>query len=214
MNLSEKYAKLLGFNDYDIKLSKVIGLLHDIGRFEQLRVYHSFSDKDTIDHADYSVQQLFDKGLIKEFWKNEDDYEIIKLSIKYHNKHTLPNNLDDKISMHAKLIRDIDKLDIIYLLGFLGELNTKAIDEPINKEIYNSIMNNETAKYKDIKNKNDSIACQFAYAFDINNDICLKEFKDNLYYFYKQIDSEKHFKKIFDEINNYIDERIDKNVRN
>ena len=39
MNLSRKYATLLGFSNKDVELAALIGLLHDIGRFEQLRVY-------------------------------------------------------------------------------------------------------------------------------------------------------------------------------
>lgn len=36
-DLQVKYAKLLGFNKEDIEIAKIIGLLHDIGRFEQLK---------------------------------------------------------------------------------------------------------------------------------------------------------------------------------
>ena len=38
----------------------LIGLLHDIGRFEQVKVYDTFSDIDSIDHADYGVEILGD----------------------------------------------------------------------------------------------------------------------------------------------------------
>ena len=37
---SRKLATQLNLNDEDIKLAKLIGLLHDIGGFEQLRVYN------------------------------------------------------------------------------------------------------------------------------------------------------------------------------
>ena len=65
MNLCVKYAKKLGFNDEDISLAKVIGLLHDIGRFEQLKQYDSFEDEKTIDHASLGVKILFCDGLIE-----------------------------------------------------------------------------------------------------------------------------------------------------
>ena len=58
MKLQEKYAKLLGFSDENVELAKVIGLLHDIGRFEQLRVYNTYDDYKSIDHADYCCEQL------------------------------------------------------------------------------------------------------------------------------------------------------------
>lgn len=213
MKLSEKYAKLLGFSDYDVKLTRVIGLLHDIGRFEQLRVYHSYFDHKTVDHADYSVEQLFDKGLIEKFWSNEDDYNLIKTAIKYHNKLRLPDDLDDRTRIHCELIRDTDKIDIIYLLGYLGELNKRGINQKLTKEIHDSIMMHECANYKYVKNSNDEIACQFAYAFDINNDICLEEFQNNLKYYYERVNEYNIFNEVYDEINNYIDERMSKNVR-
>ena len=46
----------LKFNAYNTDLAELIGLFHDIGRFEQWRVYQSFSDDKTIDHADLGVK--------------------------------------------------------------------------------------------------------------------------------------------------------------
>jgi hypothetical protein len=214
MNLSRKYANLLGFSTKDVELAALIGLLHDIGRFEQLRVYHSYNDRKTIDHADYSVVQLFDKNQIEKFTKNEQDYEIIKFAIKNHNKYMLPEIDDERAIMHAKLIRDTDKIDILYLLGMLKELNQKADDTPLSKEVIDCIRNHETVDRKYAVSKNDCIAIQFAFVFDIYNDACLEEIKTNIKYFYKQIGKEEIFKEIYEIINNYIDERIDNNVRN
>ncbi len=214
MNLSRKYATLLGFNKDDIELATLIGLLHDIGRFEQLRVYHSYNDRRTIDHADYSVTQLFEKNEIERFTKNKEDYEIIKFAIQNHNKYMLPEIDNERAIMHAKLIRDTDKIDILYLLGVLKELNQKADDTPLSKEIIDCIRNCETVNRKYAVSKNDCIAIQFAFAFDIYNDICLEEIKTNIKYFYEQIGKEEIFKEIYEIINNYIDERIGNNVRN
>lgn len=213
MNLCIKYAKKLGFNDEDVSLSKVIGLLHDIGRFEQLKEFNSFDDSN-IDHADLGVKILFEEGLIKNFWSNKEDYELIEFAIKNHNKMKIEKTTNERYLKFAKLIRDIDKMDIIYLLGYLSELDTKPSNDLINPKIINSIKNHELSNYKDIKNINDSIALKFAYTYDINYDECLEEFKQNLYYFYKQINFDERFKEIFETVNKYIDERIDKYVRN
>ena len=213
MNLCIKYAKKLGFNDEDASLAKVIGLLHDIGRFEQLKEFNSFDDSN-IDHADLGVKILFEEGLIKNFWSNKEDYELIEFAIKNHNKMKIEETTNERYLKFAKLIRDIDKMDIIYLLGYLSELDTKPSNDLINPKIINSIKNHELSNYKYIKNINDSIALKFAYTYDINYDECLEEFKQNLYYFYKQINFDERFKEIFETVNKYIDERIDKYVRN
>ena len=214
MNLCVKYAKKLGFNDEDISLAKVIGLLHDIGRFEQLKQYDSFEDEKTIDHASLGVKILFCDGLIEKFCNKKEDYELIEFAIKNHNKMKIEETTNERYLKFAKLIRDIDKMDIIYLLGYLSELDTKPSNDLINPKITNSIKNHELSNYKDIKNINDSIALKFAYTYDINYDECLEEFKQNLYYFYKQINFDERFKEIFETVNKYIDERIDKYVRN
>lgn len=214
MNLCVKYAKKLGFNDEDVSLAKVIGLLHDIGRFEQLKQYDSFEDEKTIDHASLGVNILFCDGLIEKFWNKKEDYELIEFAIKNHNKMKIEETTNERFLKFAKLIRDIDKIDIIYLLGYLSELDTEPSNDLINPKIINSIKNYELSSYKDIKNINDSIALKFAYTYDINYDECLEEFKQNLYYFYKQINFDERFKEIFETVNKYIDERIDKYVRN
>jgi putative nucleotidyltransferase with HDIG domain len=120
MNLSKKYAKEIGFNEEDVKLATLIGLLHDIGRFEQLKVYNSYDDSKTIDHADYGVKILFDDNLIARFTNNKKDYNVIRDAIKYHNKLALPK-LDTRTLKFARLIRDVDKIDIVYLMGKLNE---------------------------------------------------------------------------------------------
>ncbi len=213
MELNERYARELGFNEEDIELARIIGLLHDFGRFEQLRVYHSYNDAKTVDHADYSVVQLFDKGEIKKYTDKEEDYEIIKFAIENHNKFKIPECSDERMLKHAKLIRDSDKVDIMYLLGFLGELNYKAIDAPITKEILNSIKNHEEISKTYIQNKNDHIAVQFAFTFDINNDICLPDMKKNLEGFYNQVEVGDTFKEIYEEVKKYIEERMNSHAR-
>ena len=49
---SEEIARRMGLDEENIFLAKMIALLHDIGRFEQLRLYDSF-DPGVFDHAQY-----------------------------------------------------------------------------------------------------------------------------------------------------------------
>ena len=213
MELGLKYSKLLNFDANEIELAKMIGLLHDIGRFEQLKIYNSFRDYQTIDHADYGVKILFDDNEIIKYTKNKEDYDLIAFAIKNHNKYKIDNNQNESYMKQAMLIRDIDKIDILYLSGYLNEINLVSNDEDISVEIMNSIINHKTISYKDIKNSNDRICVYFAYAFDIYNDACLEEFKQNLEYIYNRLNNKK-FEKIKNIVFKYIDERIDNYVRN
>lgn len=208
MELSIKYAKELGFSESDIELCKIIGLLHDFGRFEQLKVYNTFDDNKSIDHADYSVEQLFDKNLIVNFTDRVEDYELIKFAIKNHNKFDIEYTKDERKLKFARFIKDMDKLDIVYLLGYLGQLDSKATNDEITLEVLEDVRKHNLVKHTDVKNNNDDKVLVFCYAFDIYNPICYKELKNNLYYYYKQLDGEKIFKEVFDIINKYIDERM------
>ena len=65
----------------DENLAKLIALLHDIGRFEQIRLYHTFSDKDSINHAEFGAKLLFEDGLIRKFVETDKYDKIIKNAI-------------------------------------------------------------------------------------------------------------------------------------
>ena len=43
----------LNLEKEDIKLAELIGLLHDIGRFEQLKRFNTFVDKKSINHGEF-----------------------------------------------------------------------------------------------------------------------------------------------------------------
>lgn len=214
MELAKKYSNLLKYSNHDKELATLIGLLHDIGRFEQIQRFHTYNDKSSMDHADYGVKVLFDDNLIENFTKNKEDYEIIKFSIKNHNKLKIPVIDDEKMMMHARLIRDLDKLDIIYLEGKLDEQKLRTTDDEISNEVIESIKNHKNVDLKYVKNRNDHLALFFSYVFDINNDIVLEEFKKNIKWYYENVDRNNKFKEIFDIVNKYIDERIDNYVRN
>ena len=57
----------------DIDLAWLIGILHDIGRFEQLRRYQTFFDYRSMDHAKYGVHVLFEEGHIKDFIASSEE---------------------------------------------------------------------------------------------------------------------------------------------
>ena len=51
MAISKKIAEELKLSEKEIKLATLIGLLHDIGRFEQYTKWKTFSDKISTNHG-------------------------------------------------------------------------------------------------------------------------------------------------------------------
>ena len=214
MSLCRKYSKLLNFNDYDIKLATLIGLLHDIGRFEQLKKYNTYDDSKSINHAEYGCKILFEDGLISKFWDNKDDYDLIRFAIFNHNRFKIEETNSERFLKFAKLIRDTDKIDILYLESISGNLESRLTDDSIAPEIRNDFFKHDSVLLKHKKSINDHFILYFAYAYDINYDECLDEIKLNIENLYNNFNDKKFiFKEYYDEIIKYISERIDKNVR-
>ena len=205
-DLSKKYAKLLHFSDEEVLLAEAIGLLHDIGRFEQIKRYNSYDDGNNMDHADYGALLLFEKGLIKYFWKNEKDYELIRFAIENHNKLTIPIIDDERIMKFAKLIRDVDKLDIIYIYAFLDDVKFNISDDSISESVLADIKSHRVVERINRNNINNEIALSFAYAFDINNNVIIKEFIKNIEKFYSKLNCDI-FSDIFNEVDDYLKKR-------
>ena len=208
MSLSEKYALKLNFSKEDVYLAKLIGLLHDIGRFEQMKVYNTFVDKKSIDHADYSVDRLFNHNEIKLFHENEEDYDVIRLAIKNHNKLEITGAKTERELMHSRLIRDTDKIDIVYNWAHLGFINYAEDGSEISPEVLEYLKNHKPISHSIVKTKSDRIACTYAFVFDMNYDECLKEVKkylDDKYETFEHKDVLKEMKEIVD---NYVDERL------
>ncbi len=208
MNLQVKYAKKLGFSPEDVEIARVIGLLHDFGRFEQLRVYHTYDDFVSIDHASYSCEQLFEKGNIKKFVTNEEWYPIIEFAIRNHNKRVIEECNDERMLMHAKLIRDTDKIDIIYLMGKLKQVKIRPIKAKVNKKVLEGFYRHEQIDSTLIKNKNDDSVIRYAFAFDINNTICLKELRRNYKYYHDVQKDNEELNGVYKETLRYIKERL------
>ena len=112
MNISETIARKLNLSEEEIQLSTLIGLLHDIARFEQYKRYQTFKDSNSFDHGNYALKIL--NRDIRKYIEQDDYDEIIRKAIKNHNKFIIEDELTKKEELFAKIIRDADKIDILY----------------------------------------------------------------------------------------------------
>lgn len=183
--MSKKIAEELNFNDEQIKLSEIIGLFHDIGRFRQAQLYDTFNDRMSVNHAELSVKVLFDENVINNF-NIEKKYEnIIRLAVLNHNKNKIDDNLNNEELLFAKIIRDADKLDIYYTIceyDFSSIFWYENFDsKEINSLIMDDFINHHFVNYSNIKTNSDQIPIFYAYIFDFNFDFSLKFLKEQKY---------------------------------
>ncbi len=76
-NLCEQIAQSLELSAAEVDLAWLSGMLHDVGRFEQLRRYNTFSDAQSIDHARFAVELLYDEGLITDYVPEISTTELV-----------------------------------------------------------------------------------------------------------------------------------------
>lgn len=124
--LCECIADSLKLNEEDIDLAWLLGILHDVGRFEQLKNYGTFVDARSIDHAMYGAEILFDEGRIRNYIEDNEQDELLRTAVACHSAYRLPEGLDEWTKMFCQILRDGDKIDILKV----------NVDFPL-EEIYN-----------------------------------------------------------------------------
>lgn len=174
---SAELAQRMNLSKEDSDLAKMIALLHDIGRFEQIRQFDSFQP-DTMDHAAYGVEILFGKdnsgGMIRRFVSNEKWDDIIRTAIARHSDFSLPSIQDKQAELHAKIIRDADKLDNCRvkledaLKTFMGVSGEVIGQEEISHKVWDDVCQRKSIRSEDRVTNMDYWVSYLAYFYDLN----------------------------------------------
>lgn len=163
-----------GLDASTVAVSRAIGLLHDIGRFEQFARYQTFRDVETEDHAALSCQVIDEYHLLDDL--NVELKDGILYAIAHHNKKDMPVELSLQNQDFLKMIRDADKLDIwrVVCEYYQQPDGHEAIgldlpDAPaITPEVVQTIRNRELVFMGDLRTLNDFKLLQMAWVFDLN----------------------------------------------
>lgn len=111
--LCERIAGSLAMPAGEVDLAWLCGMLHDVGRFEQLRRFGTFDDSRSIDHAKAGVEVLFDAGKIRDFVADASEDSLLRTAVEWHSAYRLPEDLDDRTRRFCCILRDADKIDIL-----------------------------------------------------------------------------------------------------
>lgn len=215
--LSTSIAESLNLSSDKIKLATLIGLLHDIGRFEQLKQFNTFRDSESFDHGDFGANYLKDN--LRDFIETDIYDSIITTAVKNHNKFQIDEKVKDDELLFSKIIRDADKIDILYETTCIFWENEENIinNSVISDYAYNSIKNLELIKYtKDNRlEKLDGIIKGLAFIFDINYKKSFEILKETDYinkiinrFNYKDFKTKERMREIQILLNDYIDSKI------
>lgn len=143
--------------------SLLAALYHDIARFEQYLQYHTFRDKESVDHGRLGVTILKrEKRLADE---PESVRHLVYSAVGLHNRYALPPNLPEDIRLACLVVRDADKLDILRIMDehLSGEkpynptvvLRLPDTSELASTAVINDVLKNKIATYADLQSVND-----------------------------------------------------------
>lgn len=163
--LCQRIAESLGLSEPDVDIAWLLGMLHDIGRFEQIRRFGTFNDAQSVDHAEFGADLLFNEGLIRKFAEgyyeecelaepeNQEDEQIIKnnehhnkdtglleMAIRQHNKYRVKEDLTERQRMFCDILRDADKVDIFKVNA---DIPMEIIYDVTTEELKNGVITKE-----------------------------------------------------------------------
>lgn len=160
-----------GFDAKTAVVCEAAALLHDTGRYEQLKRYNTFRDADSIDHAVFSHSIVREKGWLADVEPMERD--AILNAVLYHNRRDLPEGMDPLTAAASKTVRDADKLDIFRVLehqvATTDWRNDSAafwslpISHPPDPEVISAIERRRPVDYQNIKSLSDFVLIQVGW---------------------------------------------------
>ncbi len=224
VDFAEYIAKDLKLSNEDIELAKLIGLLHDIGRFDQAKRYNDFRDMNTLDHAELGVKILFEENKIRDFIKDDKYDNIIYKAILNHNKLKIEDGLNEKELLHAKIIRDADKADNfrvkqeekVETMLYMESLE-KIENGVITDKIYEDFMNSKIIKNEERVTPLDYWVSYIAFLYDFNFNSGLKYVMEQDYINrnidkinYKNPETRKRMENVRQHALEYVNKRIGK----
>ena len=210
VEFAKDIARSEGLKDADVILAMKCALLHDIARFRQYAVYHTYVDAKSLDHGDEGARILTTKNYINRYTKDSEEQKIIIKAVKNHNKLRIDPDLTEKEELFAKIVRDADKLDIMIEYG--NTIDGKFI---LNPEYIKPFKEKRLFKNNGVTGEYESVLRTMAFIYDINFKYSYEYIKEN-----KIIDDKidlliSHstslgiFEYIAKITNEYIDERIE-----
>ncbi len=172
-SLCDLIAASLGIEGEDRDLAWFSGMLHDIGRFEQVRRYGTFQDGQSVNHAELSADLLFRDGMIREYAADDTEDSLLEKVVRLHNIYILPDTLTARELCYANILRDADKVDILRVNCDtpVSDIYNLPMEEfrraSISPRVYEDIMKGENVNRAHSQTAMDYLIGHIAFVFGL-----------------------------------------------
>lgn len=196
-------------------LAHITAMFHDIGRFEQVRIYDTFLDHLSEDHADLGCRVLEEEGFLGEL--SREHQKMILTAIHNHNKYAIEEGLDEDTFLLCKLIRDADKSDIFRvfaceeMVDTMGETIEQVEQESITDCVYDCIFEHKCVEKTIRRTGLDKWVGFLAFFFDMYFPEAMEMQLERKYYrkpfdeaHFTNPETGKQIAEILEEVENYI----------
>ncbi|OLU39673.1 HD domain-containing protein [Ileibacterium valens] len=168
-------AESLKLDEKTKRLVKLAALFHDIGRFEQVRRYHTFIDSISIDHAALGYEIVLSEDFLDDL--SAADKKLVSIAIKDHSLFELPvyEQHDAKIQdLISRIVRDADKIDIFRVITNERTEDTSGASKEeiemlsLSQAVKEALLNGKSILRSDRKNALDVWVSYLGFFADLN----------------------------------------------
>ncbi|MDR2668874.1 MAG: HD domain-containing protein [Desulfovibrio sp.] len=162
-------------------------LYHDVGRFEQLKRWNTFSDAQSCNHGLLGASVLKKQGFL-----DNEDREVRHRTIAavaLHNRFALPAALRGDLLRIVAAVRDADKVDILRILAEqLGPgsaadntmlMHLKDAPGICSPAILKALREKRVARYMDMRTLDDFRLLLCTWLFDLRFNASLRAIREN-----------------------------------
>lgn len=185
--LCQRIAESLGLSEPDVDIAWLLGMLHDIGRFEQIIKNNEHHNKDT---------------------------GLLEMAIRQHNKYRVKEDLTERQRMFCDILRDADKVDIFKVnadipMEIIYDVTTEELKNGvITKEVLESFYKKETVLKSVRRSAVDHIVGHISLLFELVYKESYRQAKEQGYV-YKLLDFKSDVPEVnaeFGDMRKYVDE--------
>ena len=166
----------LGLSAQLTKAAHLAALYHDAGRFPQYRVYKTFKDSLSANHAHLGARSLRSNRVLAALGR---DMRVLVLgAVVMHNRRGLPTGISPELDTVTRIVRDSDKLDITRIMldhlrpgGKRSDVVTlHVLDEPerYSETIVAQIRAGRIGDYALMRYENDFKLLLISWVHDLN----------------------------------------------